>query len=617
MKKLGFTPPYAAATLVAFLLFIINFNAVFNYGSGYDTSIIAASFIYFLAWGVGYFFSEKTKFSFGGVFVSLILFLFIAIIFCSNIFDGKYGTLDVASYLSSSAIHMDMLYHSTLAESIANYFTPSILIDGTTVRNYHFFSHIVIAFISKLTSIPPFFVYNYLYPQIFIALFVYLYFRLIQSIGCKFNCDQLKTILFGSFLLLFHILWIDPGLHIISQSYFISLIICLLYLNIFDKLSWYSEQGRCRSPKIFYITTVFFVFIVSLTKISTGVVFLVGFSWFFLRQCQGFQKKIFLLLSLASAFFASLMLCKDASVGLSDIGLHSNFSGIIALLKYVVLALLVIWIRFSHFFSGHSLQHFFNQKRTILEECVLVCFFACLFLLFVVYSGDIVYFFLPLAFLGLLACFFTMADFSLLAGKITVKKANYTILFVCTILLCIFSIVLLREFEKFGNAFLNLKQQRSIQAETADIAEITPFKKYFSPSTFFKSQPYAMLRTIREISHGNKAQYGLFTSGINSQNYVNVLAYVFYYQALTGIVRYAPLYRAGKAIYTNNDQLLAVDGYYPYYGLKKITISAKATLADAMCAAKADGKKFLFHIINNDIYLIDLTTESSKKIITQ
>lgn len=616
MKKLSFSAPYAAAALSAFFLFFLNFNALYNYGSGYDLRILIANFIFFLAWIIVYIIGKKHKFPLYGIIISNLLFICIIIVFCKNIFDNAYGILDVATVLSKRTFNEDILYHSTIAESLVNYYRPSLLINGSDMRNYHYFSHIIIALISKVLSVQPFFVYNYMYPQIFITFFMYLYFRLILSIGQHFSCNQVISTLFGCILLLIQAILIDDALVIRSQSHFVSFVFCLLYFNIVDKFNLYSSRPKHKPCFMYNAITLFFIFIISITKLSTGLIFLGVCSWFYLRHSQPLLRKIPILLSYSLFYLLALIVCRDTSVGVSGVSLHNfDYSMIYSCIKLPWIALFVILIGFGKFFLNHSLKDLLTQKQTILEECLLVGFSICIFLSLVLnFYGDLYYFVDTLSFFGLLGCFLLFAKFYLNNITYYLIKYKYLVIVFCSAVLYFFLPAFGQNLKVFADTFSSLKYQRSVQAGMSHVPGELSFNKYFSRNKFFDSKLYRMICAIREISGKNKDQYGIYILNDNSYKTRRPLAGLFFYQGLTGIVRYSPLYKNDKGIYLSNGTLMTKDKAFPYWGFKKINIPPAVSLDDAKSLAKADGKKFLFYVDQDNLYLINLETNSQKLI---
>lgn len=620
MKNVSFSAPCAAAGLSAFFIFFLNFNALYNYGSGYDTPILLTNCCVFLVWLVGGRFAAKTRLSPSGFIVCMLLFFCCTLVFCKNIFDGVFGILNVASALTESSLGVDSLYHSSLVESLVNYHLPSILVDGTPIRNYHYFSHILLALLSKITGVPAFFVYSYLYPQIAISVFMYLYVQLMLSIGKYFSCTPLSSLLTGIFLLLVEALLIQPGVYIISQSYFTSLILCLLYFNIFAHFNWFTKLGRARSLVAFTLTTLCFIFFISLSKISTGFFFWLGLSWFMFRQSTPIGKKLFQQILLLLPFLLALTLCHDTSTGVSHLRFHSvpqyfiNYLRIHGSLQPIPI-ILVILLRFQKFLSRNSLKDLLRTQRTAIEESMLICFLACFVLAFLlIHPNDYLFFLDALSFFGMLALYYTIAEFYLPAIKFSLNLRYGVIIIFGCVLSCFLARAFFEDLKVLSNTYSNVKYQRSVQAGTEDIPGLFSFKKYFSESRLFKSRVYAILQAIREISAGHRNLYGIYSSEDISLKFSDIRAETFYYQGLTGVVRYTPIYKTKDGVFVTSGQRISKDTKFPYYGFNKLTIPPATSLDLAMEKAKKDGKKYLFYITKDNLYLIDLETKSSELI---
>lgn len=619
MKKYAFSPPYAAAALSAFITLFINFNALFNYGSGYDTPILVINFILFSGWMTGYLIERNNKIPILYILFFLLLFFCCTLPFYQKIFDGVTAVLDISGSINAGKLAPDTLYHSAIVESIVNYSVPSVLINHNDILYYHNFSHLLLALIGKVTGLPAIFIYSYIYPQLFISLFMFLYVRLILAIGKHFNCHSSISLITGCFLLLFENFLLTPGLVIYSQSFFVSIVICLIYLNLFEKFNLFSNAKREKHPFYFISSLVIFIFIISLTKISTGFIFVVGATWYFLRQRIPLNQKIILAsLSVLSFFSALVCFLGPPSGALDALPPHQEITKwrIIYFMKYyktmAIAPLLVIIIRSYIFFRRSTLKKLPHQHKTAIEEATCVCLFSCI-LSTLFFPGFFFFFLAALSFFGLVGLYYTLSEFYLPNINLNYSRQFFLWIALCAISCYFLHNSIINDFKVLLNTFRNIKYQRSIQAGTQNIPGVLSYKKYFSKSRLFESKPYSMITAMRNISKGDRKSYGIFVTD-DKYKFTYPLAEVFYYQALTGIVRLFPLYRTEKGILTNSGRLLTKEQKYPFYGLGTVTIPSSVSLDAALKAAKTDGKKYIFHISKDNLYLIDAETKLSKPI---
>ena len=145
---------------------------------------------------------------------------------------------------------------------------------------------------------------------------MFLYVRLILCIGKHFNCNRTISLFTGCILLIIQILLVIPDVcFIISQSFFVSIVFSLLSMNIFEKLNLFSASVQLRHQLSFNLTLTISIFIISITKISTGFIFWIAATWFFMRQSIPIHKRIILFTLSTLAFIPALMLVIGSPTG--------------------------------------------------------------------------------------------------------------------------------------------------------------------------------------------------------------------------------------------------------------------------------------------------------------
>ena len=153
-----------------------------------NKKIIVVSVIIWIAW-LFLFLRDKVKGAKiadnnGLLLVKLLFAVIISLFFANTVWFSGYLTLNTINAISQGNIHVDTLFHSTIAESFKNYGYSSVLINeaGGNLLRYHFGSHFLMALVSFTFNISAFDAYNYLYPTICIPIYVYLIISVIIEI---------------------------------------------------------------------------------------------------------------------------------------------------------------------------------------------------------------------------------------------------------------------------------------------------------------------------------------------------------------------------------------------------------------------------------------------------
>ncbi|WP_338813908.1 hypothetical protein V9L05_00230 [Bernardetia sp. Wsw4-3y2] len=186
--------------------------------------------------------------------------------------------------LQLGKVHIDTLFHSSIANMIQTYNTTSTGVDGLVPLNYHVGSHYYLAHFSKILKESSLLGYNFVFIIVFIPLFIYIYLSTIRSVSEKFNIKQKFNFIFWiAFIIVTFSLLSDLGkfgkdvflFHILSESYNFAFILFCLFIILFIE-----EDKKFISDKkqsiLFIVATVFFLLASLSLKISVGFLFWVA-----------------------------------------------------------------------------------------------------------------------------------------------------------------------------------------------------------------------------------------------------------------------------------------------------------------------------------------------------
>lgn len=308
--------------LVCFVLYSYVFVSLIGSKYFYEVPVIIFSTCIFVLWTMlCIIFEVKTSKRFclsKTKFFILIVGLLLGFYYAKVIWFSGYLNLDPVATLFEGNSNIDTLFHTDIAESFITNRYPSIQFNASDFLHYHVVSHFILACISNILKIPCFVGYNYLYPIVFLPLYVYL----LQSVVVAFrkkmgyeNPSRLKDIIF---LLCFCFGFNFFGLSascgywfnsiIVSESCFISVILMLLCIRITIALI-----EKHVSLVLYFIIPIFVIFI-SGAKISTGFIFYLAFSYFLFRTNPKSIRNWFAIILFTAVFIVCYKVFND-SVG--------------------------------------------------------------------------------------------------------------------------------------------------------------------------------------------------------------------------------------------------------------------------------------------------------------
>lgn len=447
-------------------------------------------------------FGRKYNISLGKkkVWLLILSFFIVALYFIRVIWFNGYLTLTPEATFLDGRSHNDTFYHVTLAESIKNYGFPATLFNKINFHKYHFLSHFIFAGISKVFRLPCYVTYNYLYPILFFPIFVFLLFQALSSIRNYFSIkgtDLSLDIVFSIFICIgflpinyynqIKIWWFSTYS---SESYFISLIFVLLFFVVGEKIN---KQPYGRQINIF-IAIPFFMLLITASKISTGIIFLIGICWVLLRTLKINKNLIFII----CFFIIFLILCLCFFIRNSE----NNFLNMNIYLFDYIRTYVKLKQCFSHLFfilfpsitlflldkGDLSVKEYFLLKKAILPEVSLVISLCGIIpgLLLKIVGGSAAYFFLPALFVSL---FFLWCS-GCFQRQYKQASKSFQLLFFMFV------------FVIYAESYVHFLKPRF---------NINLLKKDFTNTEIVMDNPfYNTLLTVNKITEGRKKEYGVF-----------------------------------------------------------------------------------------------------------
>ncbi len=498
-----------------------------------------------------------------------------------------------------NGLQYDTLFHTSIAQGIKNYGVPSFLVNSDSFFNYHFGSHLIMAIISGFSAIPVFFVYCYIYPVIFLPLFVYLIVSVIQEFRYYKSQSGTITILDFFVVICFFIPVLLPKSicdnlgnwktsWFISESYLIAAICTLLFFKVFFLSNRHGWLKTKREKIVFKIIIIpFFIIITSLAKISFGFFLFMGVVYYFFRHhLKEIYYWIIEIYYTACFAFVYLFPGRFHSAFISN----TNFSSIDLLnhiKTYIATDLWGFHIVVYYFFSLVVLSYQFRketniikivkEKKYILEEILLaICLFGAIpGNIFVIRGGSSFYF----SSVQQLVAVILLLGFDIpnkVFLKLRPRLKNLTFIWVMFILFCICWDPLKRS-KTYVSAVINdCKTGAALQHEE-----------------FYKNNSYwNIICKISEYTNNKESDYYIFVdeSADIWNRFERKEIAMHFYPAMTGIVSIGELYyKDGQMFY--NDGTTYTSGWY-----KTNPNDTKLTLEKAIDKASIDEKEALIYI---------------------
>ncbi|MGN0740551.1 MAG: hypothetical protein ACI4LX_10320 [Treponema sp.] len=282
--------------LISFVLFGFIFVSLVNSGYFFEKPVILFAFAITVIWAIVFFIKEKLSGINNKETPKKNKIISYTVLFCIGLFLGFYYSVKIwySGYLNlfpienflNGTLHLDTSYLTTVAESFKTNGYPSIMLNDNKILHYHVISNFILSLFSCFLNIPAIISYCYLYPIVFIPLYVFLFQEVVIELKKKFytnyNFGKKDITFFICFLLGFNFFNIADKISyffnsiIVSESCLTSFILILLCLKI--------SLPRTERKYIQFLVIPIFIFLISGAKISSGLIFLLAISYFLFRK---------------------------------------------------------------------------------------------------------------------------------------------------------------------------------------------------------------------------------------------------------------------------------------------------------------------------------------------
>ena len=315
---------YLLPFLIAFFQACFLTIALVGSSFSFTIKVLIISFLLVCLWGtlfvIDFIRKKNIKINKYNVFL-IILFSLLCFNLIHQSWFVNYLRIDAVQRFFEGKTFIDTLYHSAIAESIITNGYPSIQQNAPVFLSYHCLSHYVVAYISNVLSIPCFVMYNYLFPILFIPLFLFL----VQSAAVvgKSYLSGVKELNLVDYIILIGTccgfvtkqqqlnLGCNFNVNIYnSESCLFAIILLLLYFCLINK--GYISLKSFDTINLLVLIPIF-IFTLSYAKISFGVIFTLGTSYYVFRKYLLKDKKWFLFIGYCGVFIIYYLIIKNFS----------------------------------------------------------------------------------------------------------------------------------------------------------------------------------------------------------------------------------------------------------------------------------------------------------------
>lgn len=497
------------------------------------------------------------------------------------------GYLSLVPYeqLDNGAQHLDSLFHSSIAESYSRFSTPSALINAERYISYHTFSHMLIGFLSSVLRMPSFITYNFLYPVIFLPIYVFSCLFGISS--AKYYFANKTTIqLIDVIVVGFFIFGFSSNLDVYGvwkTSYIASEAFCvantLAFFSYALTFICLKKHENTKKIKLYmYIGIPIEIFLISWAKISVGFIFTAGVMYFVFRKKTKRIAYWILNVIYLGVFLLSFKLF-NGSGGSGDITSQIKWqafseycSGPLGINgHFIILSLMtVLFIAIEIYSNRFKWKDFINGKTIWIEAIVILSILAFLPpLIMRIPGGSAAYF----SYVIEIPAMLLLCGHDYLCIENNAKGIIRPLFYSICVFLCIWT---------------------GYHNRPDDPLSYISFTHYSNTSN--------VLLEIRDLVDRNQKKYTVYLDEDSFLSYVfdDSRASIYAVPAMTGV-------GVINATYEDNGK------YYSYTGDLVVDYAVSQTnngclsYDDAVSLAKQRGKNYIIHITNNSYEIVALT----------
>lgn len=523
-------------------------------------------------------------------FVIISMAIVLGLFMVNTVWGSGYLTLAPYEAIDNGTQHIDSLFHSSIAESFKNDSQFLILLNDEEPLRYHTFSHMLMGIVSFLMRMPSFITYNYLYPVLFLPLYLFAQFFSVSSAKRHFEGAYEVNFWDVAVILLFNVGFTykqvmgDYGVwktsYIISESFLIANTIAFLVYGIIFHVIGNNQETSFHKRLFMTIVIPIAIFFLSWTKISVGFVFVISVAYYLFRTKFGNISFWLLNILYCATFLISAFQFRNGSNNVSGratsvfrIGAFNDYCkgsyGII--IHYMILMIIpMLFVCFEFSRNRFGKEDFLKRKTVLIEDVVVTCVAAFTpGLLMDIPGGSAVYF----------SYFAEIPALILLCGHNYMKAEN------CE-KNCLRPVMILLFFYCIWTALSNQS-----------------FSAIENISGNHKSGLSHMLSEIKDEVGNNPGEYTIFLEkdSLPSKVFSDGKSAAYVFPAMTGVGVINATYIANGIVYTYKGDEVS------QYGCSRTNNTHALSYEEAIIKARNMGKKKIIHIYSDRYLISDCT----------
>ncbi|UTC82360.1 hypothetical protein [Treponema denticola] len=619
--------------IISLIMFVFLFTALFGSQYYFAFKILLVSFICVCIWTIlalkclvqsyrAQNISRRTV-------LSLLVIICLSFYLIRTIWFSGYLSLFPVRNLLTDRAHSDTLFNASLAESFVTNGYPSIQLNDSSYTPYHWLSNFIISLLSRFLKLPSFLVYNYLYPIVFIPTFIFFFFSVLIDFR-KFYAKRI-ILSFSDICLCFFSLaglfprrlgdlmgfWMESTY--MSESYLISLLALLVVVKVILSLK---NFGYC----FYYIFSPIIIIILAGFKVSIGIYFAIGVSYFLFRK-EPFDIKTWIkVLLYIFALFVSYFIFQKSNQPTKFYFLHfirHYVSHDFYVYHYFLLLFpaIVVFLYRTKSVKLFSKDYLIQKNHILPELLVIISVIGIMPGLFLsIYGGSAGYFFLPAFFISVF-CFLGFDIFTEITAVIKSTQRFKFIYVICAV--CLFTTVIM-DIQPIHLTYSFLSQKLAVSPKTylkeklkqnniiQSIYLLT--SELFSPAQENNNKFYKNLNEINKVTSKNKHEYCVYvenTSDILSlysgkEGLLRKLSGYYIISAYVGLPTINSIYTSDGKYYRGDGEFLTDSFSTMTYGLNTVTKRDFFTFDEAYIQAKQLRKKFIVYLYDDTFKVIQV-----------
>lgn len=293
--------------MASLVLTVFISRAVLETQPVYGTRMMVSAIVITLVW-IGLLALDSRRILKGGTrralrcspVTALALSVLLGIFAAHAVWGNGYLNLVPLERIDNGKQHLDSIYQSALAESFRRSIVPSTLLNNEPYIPYHTFVPFVISLLSRLLGVPALVTYSYIYPVLFIPMYLLAQIMAISAVKEYFGSDNSVRLRHLALMIAFNVGFLyTPWLgahgiwkrnYIASESFLIANIMMFLSYAVIFRVMKEAKDGKDpekaakRKNLVVFLLIPAAIFLITWSKVSVGLLFAASVMYYVFRM---------------------------------------------------------------------------------------------------------------------------------------------------------------------------------------------------------------------------------------------------------------------------------------------------------------------------------------------